>query len=361
MAFRPANRGSAGAFCQLSRKTAGRYTGHPNDGREVKAMNFMRLGAFLTAAALLAACTSREPFTPTAAPAVSAPTDQRASWIDTAAKSGDLLYVSNLDIPGVLVYQYPSGKLAGEIFGRGQIEGLCPDAGGNVWMSSNSLGVIFEYAHGGSHPIATLKDPGEVPWGCALDPKTGDLAIANFESSKAGPGSISIYKGAKGKPAIYSDSSEFLYIYFVAYGSDGTIYLDGLTNANGFGFAAFHNGKFTPVTLDQSIQYARAIGVVGSDVDLVDDDSPGNPVIYRFTIDGSTGKKVGETPLQGSYIIGGFDVVGKALVVANSKGYSGQNGDVESFKYPNGGSPVKTFTYLPYFIPQAVTISEVTK
>lgn len=324
-------------------------------------MNFMRLAALLAAAAMVAACGSGTPNLPTAAPDVSVPSDSHASWIDTAAKGGDLLYVSNLDLPGVVVYQYPSAKLAGEIFGRGEVQGLCTDAAGNVFMASDSLGEVFEYAHGGSHPIATLKDPGEVPWGCAFDPKTGDLALANFESSSAGPGSISIYKNAKGKPAIYSDSSQFLYIYYVAYGSDGTIYLDGLTNADGFGFAKFSGGKFTPVTLDVSIAYARALSVVGSNVDLVDDDSPGNPVIYRFAMTGSTGKKVGETQLQSAHVIAGFDVFGKTLVVANSNGYSGANGDVEYFKYPQGGSPIKSFAFMPYFVPQALTISEIKK
>jgi hypothetical protein len=309
---------------------------------------------------MLAACDSRAPLTPATVPAVSAPS--AASWIDTAAKSGDLLYVSNLDLPGVLVYQYPSAKLAGRLFGRGQVEGLCTDAAGNVLMPSVGLAEIFVYAHGGAHPFATLRDPGEVPWGCAIDPKTGDLAVANFESSTAGPGSVSIYKDAKGKPAVYPDPSEFEHIYYVAYAADGTLYLDGLTNADGFGFAAFRAGKFTPVTLDESIHYARAIGAVGPDVDVVDDDSPGNPLIYRFTISGSTGKEVGAAELQASYVAVDFYVVGKTLVVTNSKGYSGGgNGDVEYFKYPNGGAPIKSFTYLPYFVPQAVTISEVKK
>lgn len=322
-------------------------------------MDVTRRAVFIAGAALLTACTSQAPFSPAVAPAGTAGLAQRGLLTDRAAKSSELLYVSNLDLPGVLVFEYPSGKFAGGIWGRGEVQGLCTDAAGNVFMASVALGEIFEYAHGGTLPIATLKDPGQAPWGCAVDPKTGDLAVANFESDSGGPGSISIYKGAKGKPTIYPDTKEFLYVYYAAYGADGAIYLDGLTNGNGFGFAAFRSGKFTPVTLDVSIQNARAIAGVGSNVDVVDDDTPGSPVIYQFKISGSTGTKVGETKLTGPYVAANFDVIGKTVVVTNSEGYSGQNGNVMYFKYPAGGSPTKTFTYHPYFAPQAVTLSEV--
>ncbi|HEY2473193.1 MAG TPA: hypothetical protein VGI19_00180, partial [Candidatus Cybelea sp.] len=276
------------------------------------------------------------------------------------AKSGDLLYVGQLDLPGVVVYQYPSGKLAGEIWGRGQVEGLCTDAAGNVFIASVGLGEIFEYAHGGQRPIATLKDPGEVPWGCAIDPKTGDLAVANDESGTGPPGSVSIYKNAKGKPAVYPDTSEFQYIFFVAYGADGTLYLVGQTYAAGFGVASFSNGKFTPITLDVNVNHPRTMQGVGSKLDLADDDILGQQVIYQFAIHGSKGTKVGATTLKGAYIDTDFEVVGNAVVVANSYGYSGsKNGNVQYFKYPGGGSPTKTITYSPYFLPQALTISEV--
>ncbi|MGB6517316.1 MAG: hypothetical protein WBE79_02270 [Candidatus Cybelea sp.] len=310
--------------------------------------------------AFLPACNGQAQFAPANIAGTAERSGRQATWMNSAAKSSDLIYVSNFDEPGVLVYTFPKGKLAGELFGRGAVYGLCVDNAGDVFMPSDGLAEIFKYAHGGAHPIATLKDRGQAPFGCAVDPTSGDLAVSNFESDSGGPGSISIYKNAKGKPTTYPDPGEFLYIYYIAYGGDGTLYLDGTTNSGGVGFATFKGGKFTTVTLNQSFQYPSAIGVGGSDVDVVDNGTPGTQAIDRFTISGSTGSKVGSTQLGGAYVVAGFDVVKRTVVVANDASGS-QNGDVEYFKYPAGGSATKSFTFSPYFYPQAVTVSEVTK
>ena len=44
---------------------------------------------------------------------------------------------------------------------------------------------MVEYAHGGTSSIATLGDPSEYPEGCAVDPATGNLAVANFSAIAA--------------------------------------------------------------------------------------------------------------------------------------------------------------------------------
>jgi hypothetical protein len=331
------------------------------------------LAALTAMSALLPACAGQAPFA-VPPPANVASPQLRASppqlrysmgksWMDPLAKSGALLYVSSLDIPSVLVYDYATGKLAGEIFGRSQVEGLCVDKAGNIWIASVGLGKIFKYAHGGAHPIATLRDTNEAPWGCAIDPTTGDLAVANFESDSGGPGSISIFKNAKGKPRVYPAPSELLYLAFVAYGSDGTLYLDGTTQSGSgrtFGLASFKNGKFTALSLNPAIPDARALAVVGSKLNIANDDDPGSPSVDQYTVNGSNATKAGSTPLSDAYVVTGFDVVGKTIVIGNSQGYS-QNGSVEYFAYPAGGSPTKSFTYTPYFIPQAIAVSEETK
>jgi hypothetical protein len=332
------------------------------------------MAAVTATSALLPACAGQTPFAAPAPANVASPQlrarppqlrySMGKSWMDPVAKNGALLYVSNLDIPSVLVYNYATGKLAGEIFGRSQVEGLCVDKAGNIWIASAGLGKIFEYAHGGAHPIATLRDPNYVPWGCAVDPTTGDLAVANDESDSGGPGSISIYKHAAGKPKVYPAPSELLYLAFVAYGPDGTLYLDGTTQSGSgrsFGLASFKNGQFTALSLSPPVPDARALAVVGSKLNIADDDNPGAPSIDQYTVKGSNATKAGSTPLSDAYVVAGFDVVGKTIVVADSNGYSGRNGSVLYYAYPGGGSPTKSFTYSPYFIPQAIAVSEVTK
>lgn len=95
------------------------------------------------------------------------------------AKSEDLLYVSTSG--GVAVYSYPAAVLVGTLSLLSPA-GLCADNAGNVWITGNQQ--IFEYAHGGSQPIATLDDSGYSSKGCAVDPTTGDLAVTNFVGAK---------------------------------------------------------------------------------------------------------------------------------------------------------------------------------
>ena len=328
-------------------------------------------------AMLLPACASQTPFNPganVAGPAkVASPANVKSpqlrhsmdkSWMDPLAKNSPLLYVSSLDIPSVLVYNYATGKLAGEIFGLSQVEGLCVDKAGNIWMASTGLGKIFEYAHGGSHSIKTLTDTNEVPWGCAIDPTTGDLAVANDESDTAGKGSISIFTHAKGTPKVYPGPSQLLYLAYVAYGPDGTLYLDGTTETGSgriFGLASFKNGKFTALSLKPAIPLARGLAVVGSKLNIANNDNVGSLSVDQYTVKGSKATKTGSTPLSDAYIVQSFDVVGKTIAVADSQGYSGTNGNVLYYAYPGGGSPTKTITYSSYFIPQAITVSEVSK
>ncbi|HEY3676603.1 MAG TPA: hypothetical protein VGK84_11485, partial [Candidatus Tumulicola sp.] len=56
----------------------------------------------------------------------------------------------------------------------------------------------------------------EYPVGCAYDPKTGDLAVANIITTVDGAGNVAIYSKAKGSPKIYTDGS-LQRMYFGAY------------------------------------------------------------------------------------------------------------------------------------------------
>src|SRR5580700_6686174 len=118
------------------------------------------------------------------------------SWMLPEAKSEDLLYVSN--VYTITVYSYPKGKLVGTLNNFEKPYGECVDAKGNVWITDSSFGKIYEYAHGGTKPIHTVKDPEYVPYGCAVDPTTGDLAVANYSDASDREGNVAVYHKAKG-------------------------------------------------------------------------------------------------------------------------------------------------------------------
>ncbi len=84
-------------------------------------------------------------------------------------KSGSLLYVSDTESGDVYVFNYPKGTPAGTITGLTDPGGECVDAKGNVFVTNTGGSNVLEYAHGGTAPIATLKDPGFFPIGlCGL-------------------------------------------------------------------------------------------------------------------------------------------------------------------------------------------------
>ncbi len=129
------------------------------------------------------------------------------------ASSQNLLYVSSPHLGNVYVYNYSKGKLVGTLTGLFEPLGECVDKSGNVFVvtqvSTPSSGSnVYEYAHGGSSPITVLSEPGYAE-GCAIDPKTGNLAVANIDDANNpyyNAGDVAIYTSAQGDPTMYYTS-----------------------------------------------------------------------------------------------------------------------------------------------------------
>ncbi len=129
------------------------------------------------------------------------------SFIKPAAKNGALAYVTDPFAGVVYIYAW---YLKSPPFNRGtwmgtiggpltEPLGVCSDKKGNVYITNYNFttenGEIWEYPHGNVVPVYNppLLDAGNVPFGCAVDPKTGHLAVANIETSIGGSGSVYIY------------------------------------------------------------------------------------------------------------------------------------------------------------------------
>ena len=302
-------------------------------------------------AALLAGCGGSSP--PIGAPgampqrpAISQHPGRGGSWMLPEAKSENLLYIAgsaNGQNGNAYVYTYPQGHLVGTLTGFAEPFGECTDSAGDVFVVAYSNGsmtssTIYEYAHGGTNPIATLNDP-KTAQGCAIDPQTGNLAAS-------GDG-VAIFKNASGKPKLYY-SSEYGF-YYCSYDNKSNLYL---TTPNGkpdqaalvrlaSGSASFEqislspklysgsniwptvrwDGKHIAVT---STPYRKPISVyrlriVGSNA----------AVISSATLSSPKNNYYGETWIQGKSIIG--------------VGY-GKRGYWNAFlwPYPLGGLPDRT-------------------
>jgi hypothetical protein len=313
-----------------------------------------RLIVFAAAGALAACSSAQSPTNTSALPQTQIAVQHNArwhSWMLKEAASETLVYVSEngeYNNPGVYVYSYPQGKQVGflqentgETFG-----GLCTDTHGDVWAPgwiTNGQAFLTEWPHGGSQPLQDLITVGE-PSGCSVDPKTGNLAIANYMDFNVGRrGDIAIYKNGSQKPTEYYDNS-ITYYYYCAYDAKGNLYADGNTNyinvlaknSNTLRHVYF-NKKIVPGSLQWNGS-SLAVVVVGGNKGPVELD--------RATIQGSGAQITGTTNLQtkpswGNYLNVQYWIQGK-IVAGIGPGSGSPVRTVYFWAYPGGGKASMT-------------------
>jgi hypothetical protein len=271
------------------------------------------------------------------------------SWMQPSSKSKTLLYVSDVYGNVVYVFNYPKLTPAGVLTGFSQPEGLCNDSAGDIWVANTLDSELVEYARGSKTPKNVLKDPNEAPADCSVDRKSGDLAVTNIIDNEGGPGSVSIYKRASGKPKIYSDAA-FQREFYLSYDNHGTIWLDGQNSDGDFVYASLKNGAFTNVALSgATIDFAGGVAFVDGKITVGDQQGPnGYSIVYQT--DGST--ITSSTPLLSSSDVAQYAVDGKHVfgpdALAESLGF---------WRYPSGGDEIRAFTY-GWDVPLGVALSK---
>jgi hypothetical protein len=269
--------------------------------------------------------------------------DPKQSWMSPDAKTKSLLYISDSFQNLVYVFSYPDGTQEGTLTGFDTPLGLCVDKQGDVFITNAYENEILEYAHGGTTPIATLTELRYIPFDCSIDPTTGNLAVANYAGGPSNPGSVAIYRRAKGKATQHTISSIHRF-FSCAYDSSGNLYADGTTYSKppAFGFAELLEGakKLKGITLDLALSsdYPGGVQWDGTYVAVGDYD---NNTIYQFTIKGNKGTKVGSTPLLDAGEVFKFLIRGSTVVVPSELS---SGAAIFYYNYPAGGSPTKTIT-----------------
>ena len=300
-----------------------------------------------TATALLAGCGGAQP--PIGAPgalqqsrAVATHAAHGKSWMLPEAKSENLLYIADPGSDGVIVYSYPRLKFVGMLTGASAPLGECVDRAQNVFVTNADNGgngsVTFEYAHGGTAPIAILGDPGGIPDSCSVDPTTGNLAVtSSYELST--PIHVAVYKHARGRPKLYP-APDFRFMAFCGYDSGGNLFVDGGTlSGNYFLLEELPKGSSSLKAIAISQAFRSPGGVQWDGHHLVIGDS-GNAVVYQFDIKGSAASEVGSTPLTGTSNVEQFFIAGSTII--DPSGYiEGRSGWVDLYDYSAGGEPTK--------------------
>jgi len=263
------------------------------------------------------------------------------SWIAHKAQSEDLLYIS--DQGGrVYVFTYPGGERVGMLTRFRALGGLCSDSNGDVFVVDTARQAVLQYSHGATRPTHVFGASG-YPQGCAVDPTTGNLAVADYQAAQPpGPGNVLVYNRMKNmRSTIYTDPS-FNQFFFCGYDGRGNLYVDGVNAGTSQSeFAELPKGatSLRDFKLNERIAYPGAIQWDGTDLAVEDLSSD---VIYRVRVAASSGRVVGSTHLDGDHstLLTQFWIQNNVIISPYGKLPRSVH-RAGLWPYPSGGSPKK--------------------
>jgi hypothetical protein len=293
------------------------------------------LAAAMFAAMLTGCGGSQPPIGPGAMPqtsALAAHGDRGKSWMLPKARGGELLYVTLPYGNEVDIFTFPQAKLVGTLTGLAFPLIVCSDKSGNVWVGDDQYSGSFtleEFAHGGTSPIATLSGSNGTAEACAIDPTTGNLAVATDYYYERGD--VDVYTDARGTPTIYT--SDIYLPNSVTYDNVGDLFVAGNRNVYTAatdwlpkGASAISDFKLTPHIRPHT-------GIAWDGHDLLEIAYP--DMIERYAVIGQKGEGIGSLTLD-EPSVWAF-VIRKSTLIA-----SDASSNVYFFAYPSGGSPTYT-------------------
>ena len=299
-------------------------------------VSFRRAFGIVLAVAFLFGCSANQGGLPIAAPGHST----EALQVSHQSTNSDLLYVVD-PTRGVYMFTYPGGEEVG-LLRINASGGLCSDKKGDVFITDARDSEVFEYAHGGTSPIATL-NPDAEPYYCSVDPESGNLATLNSDaSSKA---SVSIFKKATGKPKKYFDTSANLRAT-CSYDDKGNLYIGASTQSQLFVIAELpkESNTFITISVDAAFRGGNFLQWDGKHV-AVTNAAPSKPVrVLQVAIAGSSGNVVKTTKLQGSLAYVKYFWIQDGTIVTPRGGGGWRARVIGLWKYPAGGKTFGTIT-----------------
>jgi hypothetical protein len=237
------------------------------------------------------------------------------------------------------MFDFKTGDLLGQLAsppeGFFEPQGACSDKSGNVWITNTVEQSVDQYSHDGTY-IQTLADPNGFPVGCAVNKKTGDLAVTNILNASEGtPGNLVVYTGATGSGTEYSvTGAGMLRPFFIGYTPTGVAYFSGENDSYGFTAATFSGGTVSGVTLSGApIEFPGTVAWSGKTktINFGDQDTS-----TFYQIDPTTNTSTGTTTLACSYCdIVQATIKGPTLVGPNAAG-----GSVSNYNWPAGSAGV---------------------
>ena len=257
------------------------------------------------------------------------------TWMRADAKSSDLVYTSDFE-GNVYVYTLPALTFVGELAALGaNTVNLCSDAKGHVFVpvQNGGSGEVLEFEHAGTTPIATISDTYE-PLSCAVDPSSGDLALANEEPGYASD--IAIYHRLKGTPKFFRDSDIAGY-FSLGYDDAGNLFTVGNDSRETRHLLSLPKGAkaLTEISVNAGLRLSYAVQWDGEYMTIAR--MPfrrGTARIYRLQTTGSSATVVGTTKLSSlTKRFGGQTAIAGKMVV---QPYSRRTDRLGIWPYPQG-------------------------
>lgn len=274
-----------------------------------------------------------------------------------AATTKTVLFVADEQKGDVVMFAWPRLKSLGTI-SVPSAAGECSDAKGNVWVTSaggTATGnKVLEYSHSGTL-LNTVDDSYGYPVACAINPKTGALAIADIAGASGGSGNVLIYPNLSSTPTVLTNPAQYGY-YFMGYDKKGQLWVDGdqFLTVSEIGFILSRCGTSTCKTINLTGGTIYFPGMVQWDSSaskwVIGDQSCGakntqNSCVYSVSRSGVIGKK---TPLLNKaggrlcdMLQGTLADTGKVLIGSDITCQS-IPGSVYEWAYPTGGSATKS-------------------
>jgi hypothetical protein len=273
------------------------------------------------------------------------------SWMMPEARKSDLVYVTDTVKKKVFIYTYRDLKLVGNLSGFTYPASACADVAGDVFITDEGSddNQIFEYAHSSTSPLSVLNNPpGAAPFACAVDPTTGNLAVTTTDNGNPeGPGSVSIFQGARGTPTNYSALGLY-YFYYATYDASGDLFFDTAGQACCFQLSEIAAGQ-TRIQGSRLAGGFPAYGSVAWDGKYIVAGDPNSTTVYRYPIVGSSVSYRTVQLTNGANIAQfafKFSGSGKQASATDLIGAQcGTNANTISiWPYPKGGAPEATIT-----------------
>lgn len=262
------------------------------------------------------------------------------SWTSRLADQR-VIYVAGIYPNSVSVYSW-NGKLLKTLKISYSPRGLCNDKSGDLYVVDTAGAKIAEYAAEGSRRIRTLKDAGQRPAACSVDPNTGNLAVANAKTTSSGIGSVAIYAKAMGKPKLYTNSGLTAASY-CGYDDKSDLFVDGVMGQPfpgnvWFGELPAGQNSLLQIKVDRKIEEPGEVQWIAPYVTI---GALYFDTIYRLTVSGDKAKVAGTTKLKGAEVVNSW--IQGTKVIAGTIIFTSVPGKVEVWNYPAGGKPIKSF------------------